>query len=260
MLLQLYPIHTNLQPYVKLICTMECNEAADMELVRVLPDACVELFISYTEAPVAIIDQQLYQHSIVNSRMNVPTSVQMRKGSGCIAICFHPGVAYPFFSLPMNILNNSSISLNEIWGKVITQIEEKLATASDNRIRINLIQEYLLQLLHHAKLDLRIDNCINFIRKRATEVSLTDLHQLTGYSQRHLARKFKQYTGLSTKEYLKINRFITSLKYLKNYPHLSLTQIAYQSGYFDQAHCIRDYQTYAHHTPKEITQSSRILY
>lgn len=260
MLLQLHPIHPNLQPYVKLICTMECNEAKDTEQIQVLPDACVELFISYTESPVAIIDQQLHKHSMVNSRMSVPTSVQMRKGAGCIAICFQPGMAYPFFSLPMSVLNNNSISLNDIWGKVITEIEEKLAKANDNIVRIDTIQTYLLQLLQHTKLDLQIGNCINLIQKNHAEISLTKLHEITGYSQRHLARKFKQHVGLSPKEYLKVNRFISSLMHLKNYPKLSLTQIAYQSGYFDQAHFIHDYQIYAQHTPKEIACSTHILY
>ena len=260
MLLQLYPIHPNLQPYVKLICTMECNEPKDTEQVQVLPDACVELFISYTESPVAIIDQQLYKHSMVNSRMNVPTSVQMRKGSGCIAVCFQPGLAYPFFSLPMSVLNNNSISLNDIWGKVITEIEERLAKADDNTVRIDIIQTYLLKLLQRSKPDLKIGNCINLIQKNPAEISLTKLYEMTGYSQRHLARKFKQYVGLVPKEYLKVNRFIASLSLLKNYPKLPLTQVAYQSGYFDQAHFIHDYQRYAQHTPKEVARSTHILY
>jgi len=260
MLLQLYPIHINLQPYVKLICTMECNEAKDTEQVHVLPDVCVELFISHTEAPVAIIDQQLHKNSMVNSRMNVSTSVQMRKGAGCIAVCFHPGMAYPFFSLPMSVLNNNSIPLNDIWGKVIAELEEKLATANDNKVRINIIQTYLLQLLQQTKPDIQIGNCINLIQKKPAEISLAKLHQITGYSQRHLARKFNQCIGLSPKEFLKVNRFVSSLRHLKNYPKLSLTQIAYQSGYFDQAHFIHDYKIYAQHTPKEIARSSHILY
>jgi AraC-like DNA-binding protein len=239
---------------------MECNEAKDTEQVHVLPDACVELFISYTEAPVAIIDQQLHKNSMVNSRMNVPTSVQMRKGAGCIAICFQPGMAYPFFSLPMSVLNNNSISLNDIWGKVITEIEDKLANANDHKARIDIIQTYLLRLLQQTKQDIQIGNCIKLIQKKSAEISLAELHEMTGYTQRHLARKFKQHVGLSPKEYLKVTRFISSLKRLKNYPKLSLTQIAYQSGYFDQAHFIHDYKIYAQHTPKEIAHSPHILY
>lgn len=239
---------------------MECSEGEGMKHVHVLPDACVELFISYTEVPVAIINQELYKNSIVNSRMNAPTAVQMRKGAGCIAICFHPGMAFPFFSMSMGVLTNHSIALNNIWGKAITEIEEKLASADDNETRVVTIQKYLLQRLQqHTKQDYALTSCLKLIQQKP-EINLTALHQMTGYSQRHLARKFDQYLGLSPKEYLKVNRFIASLEHLKNYPQLSLTHIAYQSGYFDQAHFIRDYKTYAGYTPREITRSQHILY
>jgi len=227
MQLQLYPIHPDLKAYVKLICTMDCNEHTDTKHIHVLPDACVELFISYTDTPVAIIDQQLHPKSIVNARMNAPTAVQMRKGSGCVAICFQPGMAYPFFSIPMSALSNNSIALNEIWGSTITIIEEKLAHANDNSARVDLIQKHLLQLLQLAQQDLALTHCIRLIQQKPSEIRLAELQQMTGYGQRHLARKFNQHIGLPPKEYIKVNRFIGSLKHLKNQPELSLTQIAY---------------------------------
>src|SRR5690606_9364089 len=89
--LQLYPIIPKLRPYIKLICTMDCEDDADTRHIRVLPDTCVELFVNYTGTPVAIIGDELYRRSIVTFRMSRPMDVQMRKGSGCLAICFFPG-------------------------------------------------------------------------------------------------------------------------------------------------------------------------
>lgn len=239
---------------------MDCNEATDTRQVHVLPDACVELFISYTEVPVAIIDQQLHQKSMVSSRMSTPTAVQMRKGSGCIAVCFKAGLAYPFFKHSMDILSNASLALDEVWGYPIAELEEQLAKLNDNFARVAIVQQYLLQQLHHCRQDLALTRCLELIAQSPTEISLAKLYQITGYGQRHLARKFNQYIGLSPKEYLKVNRFIASLKQLINYPQIPLTQIAYKSGYFDQAHFIRDYQTYAGYTPREIVRSQHILY
>lgn len=76
-----YDIIPALQPYVKLICTMECDDDADTSYIRVLPDACVELFLNYTSTPVAIISNKLHQRSIVTFRMSRPKDVQMRKGT-----------------------------------------------------------------------------------------------------------------------------------------------------------------------------------
>jgi AraC-like DNA-binding protein len=62
-----------------------------------------------------------------------------------------------------------------------------------------------------------------------------------GISSRYLQKLFLQYTGLSPKLYYKINRFQKSL-ILTNNKEESLTSIAYQSGYFDQSHFVRDFK------------------
>ncbi|WP_431213421.1 hypothetical protein ACQ86N_00280 [Puia sp. P3] len=67
MRLQLYNITPSLQPYIRLICTMDCDADADTDHIRVLPDTCVELFVNFTSTPVAIIGDQLYKRSIVSS-------------------------------------------------------------------------------------------------------------------------------------------------------------------------------------------------
>ena len=44
---------------------MECDDDTDTSYIRVLPDACVELFLNYTSTPVAIIDNELHKRSIL---------------------------------------------------------------------------------------------------------------------------------------------------------------------------------------------------
>lgn len=39
--IQWYDIIPWLRPYVKMICTMDCNGDTDVNQVRVFPDACV---------------------------------------------------------------------------------------------------------------------------------------------------------------------------------------------------------------------------
>jgi AraC-like DNA-binding protein len=238
---------------------MHCDEDSDTQQILVLPDACVELFISYTETPVAIIGNQLHKRSIVTFRMSRPMDVQMRKGSGCLAICFYPGMAYQFFELPMQEYSNSTTALTELWKEGAEEMEYKLAHAGDNDLRIDILQQYLLQKKSRTTDDRQINFCLQQIQN-SDKTTVANLAGDTGLSQRHLARKFQQCIGLSPKEYLSVNRFIRSLQYLKKHPQLSLTEIAYESGYYDQAHFIRDYKCYAAHTPGEVAKLPHILY
>jgi AraC-like DNA-binding protein len=239
---------------------MDCDEGADTSHIRVLPDTCVELFINYTSAPVAIINNQLYKRSILTFRMSRPMDVQMRKGTGCLAICFHPGMAYKFFHVPMHVLTNTTTALSDLWGHVAAEIEDKLACTSDNETRADLAQKQLLQRLDMEEQDLRVVNCLKLAQLSGGLIPISNLTNNASLSQRHLSRKFQQQVGLSPNEYLRVCRFIRSLEHLKKYPVLSLTEVAYESGYFDQAHFNRDYKTYTGQTPGEVVRARNILY
>jgi AraC-like DNA-binding protein len=255
-----YDIAPALQPYIKLICTMECNDDADTNYIRVLPDACVELFLNYTTTPVAIIDNQLYKNSIATFRMSRPVDVHMRKGQGVVAICFHAGMAYEFIRIPMNALSDSTVALADIWGCVTEEMEDKMASSPHNEARIGLIQKYLIKMLGNGNEDRQLTYCLRQMQLSAGEISAGKLAADAGLSLRHLARKFQEHIGLSPKEYLRVSRFIRSLDHLKRYPAQSLTEIAYESGYYDQAHFIRDYKDYTGYTPGQIIKSPHILY
>lgn len=239
---------------------MECDSDADTSYIRVLPDACVELFLNYTSTPVAIISDELHKGSIVTFRMSRPMDVQMRKGAGVVAICFHPGMAYKFIQVPMHTLSNTTTALADIWDGTAAEIEDKMAGASNNEVRVSLIQEYLLNKLANGKDDLQITHCLRQVRLSEGLIPVGELVSDTGLSQRHLSRKFQEYVGLSPKEYLRVSRFILSLDHLKKYPLLSLTEVAYKSGYYDQAHFIRDYKDYTGYTPGQVVRAQHILY
>ncbi|SDJ00196.1 Helix-turn-helix domain-containing protein [Pedobacter sp. ok626] len=260
MRIQSYDIIPALQPHVKSICTMECESGADRSYIRVLPDTCVELFLNYTSTPVAIINDELHKSSIFTFRMSRPMDIQMRKGEGVVAICFQPGMAYKFIQVPMDILSDTTTDLADVWGFMGPEIEDKMAGFSNNEMRVNLIQQYLFKALANVKDDLPIVDCLKQVQLSGGLIPVGKLVSNTGLSQRHLSRKFHEHVGLSPKEYLRVSRFIRSLNHLKRYPALSLTEVAYKSGYYDQAHFIRDYKDYTGATPRQLLQAEHIFY
>ena len=260
MFIQQFEVIPELQPYVKLICTMDCETDVDTNHIRVLPDTCVELFVNYTNTPVAIIGNELYDRSIVTFRMSRHSDVQMRKGSGCLAICFYPGVAYRFFHLPMHILADKTLALSDLWRGMAAEIESRLADASNHKERAVIVQKYLLRQLTQNEYDQQVAYCLGKIQQSANHMPVSQLTNDTGLSQRHLSRKFQQIVGLAPKEYLRVCRFIKSLNHLKRYPLLSLTEVAYESGYYDQAHFNRDYKAFTGYTPGQVALATNILY
>jgi AraC-like DNA-binding protein len=263
--LQLYTIEPVLQPFIKVICSMESKGPADvMAPFRVLPDTCVELFVNYTDVPLARITGKQNtdtNRSIIVFRMSSFMDVHMQPGSGCIAICFNPGAAYHFFSLPMHEVTDSVAGMDHFWEHASTELEEKVALTHTNKERVSIIQHYLIQLLtKKQKADKAVEYCLWQINLLKGQLSVNQLSEKTGISLRQLGRRFNNCVGLSPKEYTRISRFIHSLPHLKKLPSVSLTEVAYESGYYDQAHFIHDYKEYTGLTPGEVRTSGNIIY
>ena len=238
---------------------MDCEGGEDWNQVRVLPDTCVELFFNYTSTPIAIIDQELYKRSIACFRLSRPVDVQMRKGSGCMAVCFHPGMAYPFFRMPMHLFRDATVNFFDLWNDPTSELEDKLARIPDDAGRSAAVQGFLLNQLNFDKQDLQVAHCLNKAQLTGGSITVRKLAEETGLSQRQLSRRFHQTIGVSPKEYLGAYRFNASLQYLSRYPGISLTEIAHLSGYYDQAHFIRDYKVYTGYSPGEVVAASHIL-
>ncbi len=57
--------------------------------------------------------------------------------------------------------------------------------------------------------------------------------------------------GKTPKQFIKIVRFQNILNTFSVANSVSLTEIAYASGYFDQAHFIKDFKSFSGYTPKD---------
>jgi len=70
-----------------------------------------------------------------------------------------------------------------------------------------------------------------------------------GVSSRHLRRVFLEYVGVTPLEYARLQRFHRALNLMPS--DLSLTAIAHESHYYDQAHLCHDFKDIAGVTPGE---------
>lgn len=91
-------------------------------------------------------------------------------------------------------------------------------------------------------------------------VTIEQLVNYTGYTERHIERTFAQQVGMSPKKYVNIIQLHSFLKLLRNKPtEANLTSISYESGYFDQSHLIRMFKKYTGITPSQYLNSTNRL-
>ena len=82
------------------------------------------------------------------------------------------------------------------------------------------------------------------------ETSVTELASVTCLSKKQFERLFNELVGANPKEYARIVRFQKSLNLLQHCSEdTNLSQLAYQCGYADQSHFIREFKQFSGYTP-----------
>lgn len=254
-----------LQPYVKDICSIWHDAGEQVPLRRVLPDTCVELFINYGGDKLAAIDGRSSfssSGSFITSRMNYYMDVQMMAGTGCIAVCFHPGAAHHFFKVQMSELVNATVSLEQLWKGLASEIEERVARCTTGIERVQVVQQWLLNILmkNYAGEQNEFEYSLWQINLLKGQLKIAELTKKISISQRQLSRQFNAFTGLSPKEFARISRFVHAIPVLKQVSQDGLTQAAYESGYYDQAHFIHDCKEFTGLTPGELIAAPNIVW
>jgi len=74
-----------------------------------------------------------------------------------------------------------------------------------------------------------------------------------------LERQFRAHVGLTPKQFLRTMRFQYLLKCIQQTPDTSLTRLAYETGYYDQAHFIHEFKQLAGITPTQYLTQTRLL-
>lgn len=255
-----YKIIPALQPYIRSVSTIEnAGGSSSSCTFRVIPDTCVEIYFAYNGQPIATIGTKTQfdsSRSFISSRMKAYMDVQLPQNCGTIAVCFHPGVAFRFFNLPMKELTDNNILLSDIWGNKINELEENISVFSSHEERVMAVQTFILNLIQQEPDNKNAyEYCLGQINLFKGHMSLKVLSQKTNMSQRQMGRHFNTFLGLSPKEFSRITRFLWSMENSQKNPAKSFTQIAYECGYFDQAHFIRDCKEFTGMTPKELANA-----
>lgn len=123
-----------------------------------------------------------------------------------------------------------------------------LAALRESRLKdaFLLLEELAKQLLRSEAETDQIEQCM---ADDVADVSATVLAKKLHLGERQAARRFKKATRLSPKQFSGVVRFQFVRDRLWLAPRTSLTMLALDAGYADQAHLTREFKRYAGVTP-----------
>lgn len=169
-----------------------------------------------------------------------------------LGIRFYPHAAAYFVNDKVDLFTNQVADFRDLSDDAVKTLYAKLLETPTWNKRVELVEAWLLNRLTLSERKLNKITVINDIMQEMTQSDFFDnienVASRYGITSRYLQKLFLQYTGLTPKLYSKINRFQHSLR-LVTQKDSSLTAIAYDSGYFDQSHFIREFKSFTGLTP-----------
>jgi AraC-like DNA-binding protein len=246
-----------LRPFIKTYIIIESQS----ELTNnVLPDTSPVLAFRYKGRRHYMADDikiDLPASSISGLRKTL-RSFNYSKDTGNILVIFKETGASAFFKEPLHELFGESVSLNNFIGQQkLSIMEEQLSEAANNTQRIDLIEKFLLVKLYNYQPDKLISTAVEKIHSAKGLIKIKQLADLLYISQDAFEKRFRKIVGTSPKQFSSIVR-MKSIIYLGQQTHM-FTEIAYDTGYFDQAHFNKDFKQFTGLAPTDFFKSSSFM-
>ena len=252
---QVYTPSPELQAFVKCFWTLHDDVIVEKPVKqRVLPDGCMEMIFHYGD-----LYQQYFEDgssiiqpkSFVFGQITGYIEIAPRGATGLVAARFLPDGLTPFLKIPVSSLANRAVAIDEIFGEKGKHLEANVIAATNDEDRIKLIESFLLsRLVDPQTINTITKNCVDIIFQSQGQLDVVELAEKLKINRRNIERKFVAAIGMSPKQLSRVVRLQATLKMLDQKNFSNLTSLAYENGYYDQAHFIKDFKEFTGMSPK----------
>jgi AraC-like DNA-binding protein len=188
-------------------------------------------------------------------------SVKINGKTDVLGICFQPEGFFPFLKIPVCEFKNQLLGAAEVGFKPAKIISEQLKEAPDVAARLGILEKEFLSLLNtNILIPENFRQIFNALKQNDNPILISRFCQQNNINKRNLERMYNKYVGLSAKSYGTLNRFQYSINRLLYTDYSKLSDLAYDNGYFDQMHFIKEFRRFSGDTPKSfVSQKDSML-
>lgn len=244
-----------LSPYIKHYLFLD-NATTDIQKLRLFSDGNTGVVFSLKSKLISRIDNlgatDYLPNSFLYGQLNGFKDIYSNDAITLIIVVFQPNGIHQLLGIPANEFLDAIIAIDAVFGKNGLILEEQLADQNNNHSRVELLNHFFCNITSKKTISnqLILNDSLNFIISNKGYFSVADLVKYTGYSERHLERKFKESIGLNPKKFGNVIRLHHFLKLIKNKTDdTNLTSICYEAGFSDQSHLIKEFRKHTGISP-----------
>jgi AraC-like DNA-binding protein len=214
--------------------------------IKVLPTTSPVLIVHYRAAMTAA-HRSRYKRT-ANGMQTRAMTLRPSGPLGVVLVRLKAEEACRVLGCDLADMTDASVELSDIFGdREASLLEEMLAEAENAEARVARMRRFLRDRVAANRSDPVVHRAIRAL-KQDPAVSIKDLASRLDVGERSLQRRFKTLTGVSPKQFARVARMekVVAAR-LKG---SDWADVAYATGYNDQAHLINDFRSLAGAPPE----------
>lgn len=249
-----FPPDPPLASRVECLWSLEVGDTDSLEPTRVFPDGCVELIVHvgppwwWRPGPG---DLERQPEAFVVGQLTRPFELAPARGGNAVGARLRAAGTRAVLGADPDRCTDRVVPLESFWGAgAAAALVRALRAAADPRVRAGVLAAALLAHVderHDAHPAIRV--AVATILAKRGSLRIADLSREAGWSERHFARRFAAAIGCLPRQFARTVRFQHLLALVGSDPRVDWAGLAWDSGFADQAHLIREFRRFTGATP-----------
>jgi len=235
----------------------QCIDAPLHPRAIVLPNGTIELVINLRDDEIRIYDAlhpecyQRFPGIVVSGAYAGAFVVDPSQRRSIMGVHFKPGGAFRFLGPAVGELASTHLALETLWGRLATELRERLCAAATPQKRFQILEEILISRLQSVSEHPAVSFALDLFGPAGISDSVRAVAKRIGLSQRRFVQVFTSQVGLTPKLFCRVLRFKHAREFVDQGATPDWSQVALACGYYDQSHLIHDFQELSGLSPTE---------
>lgn len=174
-----------------------------------------------------------------------------------LIVRFKPEYFYKLFKLNPSFFKYRNIaSLADI--NIELELSDEIFATDSIEKRIDIIESYVKNLIPVNTKTGLLNSAIELINQTKGQISVANVIREVGVNYKWLERNFSKHLGLTPKEYIQLQRFLSAYINMHNEPD-DLLSVAITNGYYDYNHFLKEFKNFTGKTPIEYISKKEII-
>jgi AraC-like DNA-binding protein len=240
-----------LKPFIKNYTVVTIDKEINNEIFY--PSGYIDFVVKISDGNAATIISGRHRDTPafeLLGHLTVPARLNATKGASVLIVRMFPYACSIFFRNPISDFTNSATNIADVYVKEIRDLYELTMSTDSILEKINLLESFFIQKLQEKQYK-KVQQLSLICRHIMNEhFDLENLSSSTGLSKRYIQKQFYEMVGLTPGAFHASYRFNKSLQQVLS-TDVSLTSIAYECGFYDQAHFIKEFKKFTGILPSQ---------